>query len=168
MMTHLMALAALLCPAALAQDKPDERTKRILERIEKEIQASHAKLLDDIRLIIRTELGKGGARPTPPVEKPPPSAGKPYLGISLDDLSDEERKGLGLAAGVKIGEVRGPAEKAGLKPGDILVEIDGQAVTEEKLPELLGKHKPGDILTATVVRAKKRESVKVTLGERKE
>lgn len=160
MMTPLLALLALL---AAVQDKQDDRTKRILQRIEKEIQGSHTRLLEDIRQIIRTELGKGGVAPSPP-----PAAGKPYLGITLDDLGDDERKTLGITGGVKIGEVRGPAEKAGLKPGDVLLEIDGEAVTEDRLPDLIGKRRPGDTLAATVLRAKKREPVKIVLGERKE
>jgi S1-C subfamily serine protease len=146
---------------AVAQDKADDRTKRILERIEKEIQDSHTKLLEDIRQIIRQEL-KGGARATPPAE-----ARKPYLGITLDDLSDDDRKSLGITGGVKISDVRGPAEKAGLKPGDILLDMDGEAVTEERLPELMAKYKPGDAVAATVLRAtRKKESVKIVLGER--
>ena len=176
MMTILLALLPLLAPVqnksfdvrppALAQDKQDDRAQRILQRVEKEIQESHARLLEDLRQIIRAEVGgKGGAK-TPPT--PTPSAGKPYLGITLDDLADDERKALGISGGVKLGEVRGPAEKAGLKPGDILVELDGDAVSEDRLPDLVGKHKPGDILTASVVRGKKRESLKITLGERKE
>ena len=178
MMTRLLALLALNAPVqdksfdsrlpALAQDKQDDRTQRILQRIEKEIQDSHTRLLEDIRQIIRTELGKGGAKATPTPTPVPPAAGKPYLGITLDDLADDERKALGITGGVKIGEVRGPAEKAGLKPGDVLLEIDGEAVTEDRLPDLIGKRKPGDTLAATVLRAKKREPVKIVLGERKE
>ena len=159
----MMMTLALLAFLAPAQDKADDRTKRILDRIEKEIQDSHTRLLDDIRQIIRNELRKGGKNG--PEAAP---SGKPYLGISLDDLGDDELKALGLKGGVKVGEVRGPAEKAGLKAGDILVELDGEAVTEDKLGDLVGRHKPGDTLTATVVRAKKRESVKIVLGERKD
>jgi len=176
MITTFIAVLSLAAPvqeksfdsrlSALAQDKQDDRAQRILQRVEKEIQESHTRLLEDIRQIIRAELGgKGGAKPPP---TPAPAAGKPYLGITLDDLADDERKALGISGGVKIGEVRGPAEKAGLKPGDILVELDGDAVSEERLPDLVGKHKPGDTLNASVVRGKKRESLKITLAERKE
>lgn len=158
MMTLLLALTALL-----AQDKQDDRTKRILDRVEREIQDSHTRLLEDIRQIIKQELQKGG-KATP--EAAP--SGKPYLGISLEDFSDDDRKALGITGGVKLGEVRGPAEKAGLKAGDVLVELDGEAVTEETLGDLVGKHKPGETLSAVLLRGKKRETVKVVLGARKD
>lgn len=158
MTTLLLALLSLL-----AQDKQDDRAKRILERVEREIQDSHTRLLEDIRQIIRQELGKGG-KSTP--EAAP--SGKPYLGISLDDLADDERKSLGITGGVRIGEVRGPAEKAGLKSGDILLELDGEAVTEETLGGIVSKHKPGDTLDARILRGKKPQSVPVVLGARKE
>jgi S1-C subfamily serine protease len=158
MMTLVWALSAFL-----VQDRSqDERTKRILERVEKEIQESHTRLLEDLRQIIRQELGKGPAAP----EAAP--SGKPYLGISLDDLSDGERKTLGITGGVRIGEVRGPAEKAGLKMGDILLELDGVAVTEEALGDLLSKRKPGESLTLKILRGKKTQTLEVVLGSRKE
>jgi S1-C subfamily serine protease len=159
MMTIVLALSAFL-----AQDRSqDERTKRILERVEKEIQDSHTRLLEDLRQIIRQELGKGGA----PAPEAAPS-GKPYLGISLDDLSDDERKTLGITGGVRIGEVRGPSEKAGLKSGDILLEMDGVAVTEESLGDLLAKHKPGESMSVKILRGKKSQTIQVVLGVRKE
>src|SRR5438477_11477369 len=113
MMTSLAA--AIVALVGFPQDKQDDKTKRILERIEKEIQDSHTRLLEDLRQIIRNEIQKGG-KSTPGT---PPSL-KPYLGISLDDITDDELKALGVTGGVKIGEVRGPAEKAGLKVGDVL------------------------------------------------
>jgi len=159
MMTFVLALAALL-----AQDKgQDDRVKRILDRVEKEIQDSHTRLLEDIRQIIRQELGKGG-KSTP--EAAP--SGKPYLGISLDDLADDERKTLGITGGVRIGEVRGPAEKSGLKAGDILLELDGEAVSEDTLGDLVGKRKPGDTISARILRGKKAQTLSIVLGARKE
>jgi S1-C subfamily serine protease len=156
-----IVFAALLALSSSAQDKSDDRTKRILDRVEKEIQDSHKKLLEDIRQIVRAELGKDGARTTPPSESK-----KAYLGINLDDLTDDDRKALGITDGVKIGEARGPAANAGLKPGDIVLELDGEVVTEERLPDILGRHKPGDTITVTFLRGKKRDSLKLVLGGR--
>ena len=177
--------AILLSSAALAsfdfaQDKQeDERIKRIVDRIEKEIRESHQRTRDEIRAIIREEIQKGGkppAEPKPPVVKPPdppkPAPAtqprKVYLGITAGDLSDEERKALGTGGGIKIAAVRGPAKDADLRAGDVLVELDGEAVTEERIGGILARHKPGDTVDAVVLREKKRVSAKVVLAERKD
>ena len=58
------------------------------------------------------------------------------VGMSLQTITPEMAGGLGLArdTGVIVSDVwpRGPADEAGLKPGDILVSVDGQPV--ENLP----------------------------------
>ena len=166
-----VAFALLLSSAASAQDKQDdERVKRIVDRIEKEIRESHDRTREEIRAIIRAEIQKGlGKQPTP--AKPPPAAPAPrkvYLGIVAGDLTDVERKALGTGGGIKVSDVRGPAKDAGLKTGDILLELDGEAVTEERIGEILSKHKPGDSVEAVVLRAKKRTALKIDLAERKD
>jgi S1-C subfamily serine protease len=162
------AFALLLSSAARAQD--DERVKRIVDRIEKEIRESHDRTREEIRAIIRAEIQKSGGKETAPVKPTPPVAQprKVYLGITADDMTDVERKALGAAGGIKIADVRGPAKDAGLKPGDILIEMDGEAVTEERIGDILAKHKPGDSVEAVVLRAKKRMALKIDLGERKD
>ncbi len=58
-----------------------------------------------------------------------------------------------------------PADRAGLKEGDIITKVNGKAITEDKnLTTLLGAHKPGDLVTLTVVRGDKTISVTITLG----
>ncbi|MBN1590581.1 MAG: YidC/Oxa1 family insertase periplasmic-domain containing protein, partial [Pirellulales bacterium] len=50
-----------------------------------------------------------------------------------------------------------PAERAGLKPGDLITKLDGQPVTgAKKLHELLAKKKPGRSVKLTVVRDRKK------------
>ena len=157
------AFALLLCSVASAQD--EERVKRIVERIEKEIRESHDRTREEIRAIIRAEIQKSGGKPATP-EKPQPSGKKVYLGISAADMTDDERKAH--ATGIKIAEVRGPAKDAGLMPGDFLMEIDQQEVTEENIGELLAKHQPGDTIEVTIARGKKSRHVKVVLSERRD
>jgi serine protease Do len=58
-----------------------------------------------------------------------------------------------------------PAEKAGLKEGDIIVKVAGQSVdSTNSLQSLVGKHQPGDKVTLTINRAGKTQTVDVTLG----
>ena len=164
------AFALLLSSVAMAQD--EERIKRIVDRIEKEIRESHDRTREEIRAIIRAEIqraqGKAPSEPTP--DKPAPAAPsrKVYLGISAGDLTDAERKALGVGGGIKVADVRGPAKEAGIKAGDVLVELDGEPVTEERIGAILARHKPGDTLDAVVLRSGKRLALKVVLAERKE
>lgn len=162
------AFALLLSSAAFAQD--DERVKRIVDRIEKEIRESHDRTREEIRAIIRAEIQKSGGKEAVPAKPQPPVAQprKVYLGITADDMTEAERKALGVAGGIKIADVRGPAKDGGLKAGDILLELDGEAVTEERIGEILAKHKPGDSVEAVVLRAKKRTTLKIDLAERKD
>ncbi len=171
-----MIAALALAAALLAPSFQDERAKRILDRLEQELQASQDRLRQDIRRIVREELEKAPAAkpaPKPPAPAPAPvpapaPAKKTYLGIVAGDLTDADRKALGIAGGIRIDEVRGPAQQAGLKGGDILLEIDGQPVSDERMGQVMGRYKPGDVVTAVVLRNRQRESFKVTLGERKD
>ncbi|ATL28986.1 S1C family serine protease [Streptomyces formicae] len=62
----------------------------------------------------------------------------------------------------------GPADKAGLKPGDVITKLDDTVV--DSGPTLIGQiwtHKPGDKVKLTYERGGKEHTVEVTLGERK-
>lgn len=57
-----------------------------------------------------------------------------------------------------------PAEKAGLKDGDIITAINGEDITEsQSLAQLMQKYKVGDQITLSVLRNGKTIQVKVTL-----
>jgi hypothetical protein len=84
-----------------------------------------------------------------------------YLG-SIPDY-DGENKGVKLN-GVSEGS---PAEKAGLKGGDVVVGFGGKPVaTIYDYTALLGKQKPGDVVDVKVLRDGKEMIIKVTLGTR--
>ncbi len=58
-----------------------------------------------------------------------------------------------------------PAEKAGLKAGDIVTAIDGNTVTADKdLSEAMLEHSPGDTVALTILRDGQTMTVDVTLG----
>ena len=100
---------------------------------------------------------------------------RPYVGISMLDLSEEyylwqNRITIpeGVDAGVAVLEVvsGSPAEKAGLKKGDIIVmldssEIDGLADFRYELY----KYKVGDKIKITYYRNGKKEDTTITLGK---
>jgi S1-C subfamily serine protease len=167
-MKSLIAVAfALLIPSvAFAQE--DDRVKRIVDRIEKEIRDSHERTREDLRAIIRNEIQKSQGKTAPAPAVPSAPAGKVFLGITADDLTAADREALGSRSGVKVADVRGPAKDAGIKQGDLLLELDGEKVNEDKLGEILARHKPGDSLDASLLRSGKRVSVKIVLAERKD
>ncbi len=93
-----------------------------------------------------------------------------WLGIAIQDITDdlsksfdvEERHGI-LVADVMKG---GPAEAAGLEPGDVIIAFAGRPVRE--VPELqraVAAATPGKPVELTVVRDSKRVNLAVTLGE---
>ena len=57
--------------------------------------------------------------------------------------------------GAMVSEVvpGGPAEQAGIQPGDLIVAVDGDVITPDiTLQHLVGAHAPGDEVTVTVIR----------------
>ena len=82
-------------------------------------------------------------------------SGKPRMGITISTLSDTRGQ---LPRGVLISAVEegSPAEKAGLKVGDIIVEVNGQVITNtsEEI-EIVGKLKEGDEAAVKVFRSAK-------------
>jgi serine protease Do len=96
------------------------------------------------------------------------------LGVELGDLTPELAEGLGLDAdlrGVLIQNVidDSPAARAGLKRGDVIVEMNGQAVAEmQKFRLRVADTAVGTRIDLAVLREGKRVPVSVTLGDRSE
>ena len=87
-----------------------------------------------------------------------------YLG-TIPDFSAMESAG----GGVKLADVRsgGPADKAGIKGGDVLVEMAGTRI--ENLYDMtyaLQDHKPGETIDVVVLRGGQRTTLRATLGSR--
>src|SRR6185436_15017369 len=80
-----------------------------------------------------------------------------YLG-SIPDMSAGDAPGLRLT-GVRAGS---PADSAGLKAGDVVVELGGKAVTDlQSYSDALYANKPGDEIDVVVVRDGQRVKVRV-------
>ncbi|MCK0145382.1 Do family serine endopeptidase [Arenibacter sp. F26102] len=57
------------------------------------------------------------------------------------------------------------AEKAGIKPGDVIVKVNGtNVITSPKLQEIIARHRPGDKLSIVVDRKGKEKEFQVTLA----
>ena len=107
---------------------------------------------------------------------------RPYIGIRYEmlDLQRADQLHLtvhegayvdgGQSAGGQSTEAvvpNGPAAQAGIKPGDIIVSIEGSPVdTEHPLDSVLTQFAPGRTVTLGVLRGGQKMDVKVTLGTR--
>ena len=62
-----------------------------------------------------------------------------------------------------------PADKAGLKEGDVLVKIDGQKINKDNTPVyVISQKSPGDKVTVKFLRKGEEMTTEVILGERKQ
>ncbi len=61
-----------------------------------------------------------------------PQASKSALGLSVSDVTDAQRKELRIKGGVRVDAVEGPAARAGLREGDIILAVDNTDVADSK------------------------------------
>lgn len=87
------------------------------------------------------------------------------LGVSISDVDAADAKG---SAGVRIDEVEegSPAEKAGFKTGDVVVEFDGERVrSARQFSRLVSETPAGRQVTAAVMRGGQRVTLSVATRE---
>jgi len=85
-----------------------------------------------------------------------------FLGVSSTDATDS-------ATGATVMEVTAgsPAADAGLRPGDVIVAVDGTAVSgASALGRLIGARAPGDEVTITILRDGEERELRTALGRR--
>mgnify|MGYP004644733201 FL=1 len=93
---------------------------------------------------------------------------RPFIGISGIDLNAETAKNYNLVEGVYVKSVEdfSAAEKAGLKAGDVIIEVEGKSIkTMNELNEVKNSHKIGDELKLKINRNGTEKEITLTLGE---
>lgn len=92
------------------------------------------------------------------------------IGVVIEEVTKELAESFGLknpgGALVNAVEKGGPAEKAGLEAGDIILKFDGKAVnSSQDLPRLVGAAKPGSKAGLQVWRSGAIRELNVVIGE---
>ncbi len=94
-----------------------------------------------------------------------------YIGVRISDLDAKGAKAVGLDRynGVLVNSLveGGAGEAAGLKPGDVIVEVEGKDVaSSNQLQARVGMHHPGDVVALKIWRDGAYKDVKVKLKGR--
>jgi len=96
-----------------------------------------------------------------------------FIGASVQKLSPEIAESLGInpARGALVADLvkGGPAETAGVKTGDVIVEFDRRAIKDSTdLPQQVARVAPGTAVQVKVIRDGKETTLPLTVGEMKE
>jgi serine protease Do len=94
-----------------------------------------------------------------------------YLGVRIQPINDEFAAALGIAHNrgefIQSVEPGGPADKAGLKVGDVVVAVDGKDVTpDQSLSYLVANLQPGTHVPITIMRYGRKIKVAETIDKR--
>ena len=93
-------------------------------------------------------------RATPaPEPEAPAQTGAQAWGLTVSELTDAQRKELKLSAGIKIDAVDGPAARAGLRAGDLILSVSNTEIKSLKqFQAVLAKAEKGKPLQMLVRR----------------
>lgn len=93
-----------------------------------------------------------------------------WLGVSISDVDADMAKAYGLdkSQGAMVGEVNpeGPAAKAGVQEGDLIISFNGQPIkASSDLPHIVGAIAPNTKVNFEVIRKGKRQTLSVVVGK---
>ena len=97
------------------------------------------------------------------------SVARGWLGVVIQDvdLALSQSFGLDKPKGALVTQVQrdGPADRAGIKAGDVIIEFDGETIEySHDLPHAVGLIAPGSKSKAVLIRQKRQRSVTVEVG----
>ena len=95
-----------------------------------------------------------------------------YIGVQLTNLTNQLRTYFGIQddIGVLVAEVEkdSPADKAGIKAGDIIIEADNSDISDYRdLKETIAEKEEGDIVSITLMRDKNKKQYDIAVAENK-
>ncbi|HOD01116.1 MAG TPA: trypsin-like peptidase domain-containing protein [bacterium] len=93
---------------------------------------------------------------------------RPYLGVSYVLITKELAKSRNMPEGAYVSSVmqNSPADKAGLKRGDIILKVNNEKITgENTLSKVISTLEVGDKVTLTIDRSGKELTISATLAE---
>ena len=94
-----------------------------------------------------------------------------YLGVSIQSVTPDMEEVYGAREGALVVEVKpgSPAEKAGIKEGDIIIRVDDKVIHNDgDLVEAIAYTQPGTRVILTIIRDKKEMKIPVTIGSYEE
>jgi putative serine protease PepD len=103
------------------------------------------------------------------------TTGQSFIGIKAQDVTPDlaAQNGLSVQQGVLVTDFvndaagASPAQQAGIRPGDVIIAVNGQKVTDSNaLVTALQSAAPGTRVTITIQRGNSQQAVGVTTGER--
>lgn len=94
-----------------------------------------------------------------------------WIGVESQEITPELADSFGLkvqSGAIIAGVVRnGPADKGGMKPGDILLSVEGKAVNDTNdMLNLIAQLPPGEKATMRVLRKSRETDLAITVGKR--
>lgn len=98
------------------------------------------------------------------------ASARPWLGVYSQEITDELRDGLNLNGdGVLVNRVvsDGPADRAGVRKGDVIVRFNSRSVdSPSSLADLVGDAREGQTIALAIVRQGQTRTLSVTLAAR--